>query len=67
MLKRVVRAIAEGSQTDLARPVLTMPAALAPAELPPKRAAAKAALPLSPAPAAKPKEAFVWDESQGID
>ena len=36
------------------------------AELP-KRAAAQSALPLSPAPEAKPKEAFVWDESQGID
>ncbi len=49
------------------RPVLTMPPASAPAELLPKRAAAQAVLPLSPAPAAKPKEAFVWDESQGID
>jgi hypothetical protein len=48
------------------RPVLTMPTPPAPAELP-KRAAAQAALPLSQAPAAKPKEAFVWDESQGID
>lgn len=50
------------------RPVLTMPAAPAPAELPRKRAAAQAALPLSPAPAAaKPREAFVWDESKGIE
>jgi len=50
------------------RPVLTMPAAPAPAELPAKRAAAQAALPLSPTPAAaKAKEAFVWDESKGIE
>ena len=48
------------------RPVLTMPATPAPAELP-KRAAAQAALPLFDPPAAKPKEAFVWDESMGID
>ena len=37
---------------------------------PPKKkpvAASQAALPLSPAPAAKPKEAFLWDESKGID
>jgi hypothetical protein len=43
-----------------------MPAPPGFAELP-KWAAAQAALPLSPAPAAKPKEASVWDESQGID
>jgi hypothetical protein len=48
------------------RPVLTMPATPARAELP-KRAAAQAALPLSPAPAVKSKGAFVWDESKGID
>ena len=49
------------------RPVLTMQATQAPAELP-KRAAAWAALPLFDQPAAaKPKEAFVWDESMGID
>ena len=48
------------------RPVLTMPAP-APAKLPAKRAVAQVVLPLSPASAAKPKEAFVWDESKGID
>jgi len=48
------------------RPVLTMPATPAPAEFP-KRTAAQAALPLFDPPAAKPKEVFVWDESQGID
>ena len=48
------------------RPVLTMPASPARAELP-KRTAAQAALPLSPAPAVKSKGAFVWDESKGID
>jgi hypothetical protein len=48
------------------RPVLTMLAAPTPAELPRKRAA-QAALPLFDPPAAKPKEVFVWDESQGID
>jgi len=47
------------------KPVLTMPA---PAELP-KRAAAPATLPLADPPPtpAKRKEAFVWDESKGID
>jgi hypothetical protein len=48
------------------RPVLTMPAAPAVAALP-KRTAAQAALPLFDPPAAKQKEVFVWDESQGID
>jgi hypothetical protein len=48
------------------RPVLTMPAAPAVAELP-KRTAAQAALPLFDPSAAKQKEVFVWDESQGID
>jgi len=48
------------------RPVLSRPATPAPAELP-KRAADQAALPLFDPPAAKPKEAFVWDESMGID
>jgi type IV secretory pathway TraG/TraD family ATPase VirD4 len=48
------------------RPVLTMPAPPAVAELP-KRTAAQAALPLFDPPAAKQKEVFVWDESQGID
>jgi hypothetical protein len=38
---------------------------------PPKKRAApaapQAAPPLVPAPAAKPKEAYVWDETKGID
>jgi hypothetical protein len=50
----------------VSRPARTMSAAPAPAELP-KRTVAQAALPLFDPPAAKPKEAFVWDESMGID
>ncbi|MDR3798434.1 MAG: type IV secretion system DNA-binding domain-containing protein, partial [Terracidiphilus sp.] len=48
------------------KPVLTVPASPARAELP-KRTVAQAALPLSPAPTVQPKGAFVWDESKGID
>jgi hypothetical protein len=57
----------ERQMPDIAhRPVLNMPAVPAHAELP-NRAAAQAALPLSPASAVKSKGAFVWDESKGID
>jgi len=50
------------------KPVLTMPAAPAPAELP-RRAAVPATLPLADPPPTpqKRKEAFVWDETRGID
>jgi hypothetical protein len=37
------------------------------AEQPSTLAAAQATLPLFDAPADKPKEAFVWDESKGIE
>jgi hypothetical protein len=37
------------------------------AEQPKSSAAAQATLPLFDAPADKPKEAFVWDESKGIE
>jgi hypothetical protein len=56
------------------RPVEQAPAMPAPptATLPPPKkraapAAPQAAPPLAPAPAAKPKEAYVWDESKWID
>jgi hypothetical protein len=55
------------------RPVEQAPAMPAPPPAtspPPKKRAApaapQAAPPLSPAPAAKPKEAYVWDETKGI-
>ena len=40
---------------------------IAPRPSPPTPAATEAALPLFDAPADKPKEAFVWDESKGIE
>jgi hypothetical protein len=52
------------------RPVEQVPAmpALPPATSPPpKKTAALAAPPLAPAPAVKPKEPYVWDESKWID
>jgi hypothetical protein len=56
------------------RPVEQAPAMPAPppATLPPPKkraapAAPQAAPPLAPAPTAKPKEAYVWDESKWID
>ena len=49
------------------RPILPVPALPTLAEPPKKSAAVQAALPLFDAPATKPKEGFVWDESKGID
>ena len=49
------------------RPVQQAPAIPVPAEPPKKPDASQAALPLSPPPAAKAKDVYVWDESKGID
>lgn len=49
------------------RPTLPVPALPAHTEPPKKPAAVQATLPLFDAPAVKPTEAFVWDESKGIE
>jgi hypothetical protein len=48
------------------RPVEQAPAMPAPPKSPAAPATPQAAPPLSPAPAEKPKEAYVWDETKGI-
>ena len=66
--KFIERKRTQATQTE-DRPSLDLPAAAAPARPLKKPAAAvQASLPLADPPAtAKPKEAFVWDESKGIE
>jgi type IV secretory pathway TraG/TraD family ATPase VirD4 len=66
-LKKLPDFIAREMPSVAPRPTLPMPVA-APAETPKQPAVAQAALPVSEPAAAKPKkEAFVWDESKGIE
>ncbi len=64
----IERKRAQATQTE-DQPSLDLPAAAAPAHSLKKPAASvQASLPLADPPAtAKPKEAFVWDESKGIE
>ena len=63
---RILAASVESAETKLAPEPVAVPASVA-APSTRKPAAAQVPVSVTPAASAKPKPAFVWDESQGID